>query len=542
MHSILSGQLLALDELVAQGSLSHRERALLTCALATRACVSADVADDDTATLLAAAAEAEALGAEPRRFTLLLLDVADPLAAALEAGGGVASAAAVAAADELTLARLAFVYDFVTDLDIRLHSRRERVARALLGNPLYTYGEAAAPPLLRVIRWARATANAAESATFVDVGSGAGRALLAVALASDFAVVRGEEALESLHMVACEAAARAGALLVRDAARTADLARALRVPLAALRPPPAVPICVLRLADFFDSAAAAASTDIFRGSDRSRIEGGRSTDALSWSAAADLAFVNAPCMPEASLARVARMFGDGAQAGAQIISVTRPLDGWHSALAPVSAATDDFEWGEASVFIHAVRRRAGHAEGHVTSASQFAAPSPPPSMLPPQQPAERRAHRATTSIPVPAPALVERPRETACLSRLALARRGVVANDAAADLWSEVLPPRIRAPSVVSSLSDDVSSPLGAILNARKNFRGRGGSASDDGLSSPLGSMLQARKAAAQAAAASPVRLELSDSDDDAALSPLDSADSAGTRGSPKFLTLPTRS
>ena len=158
MQSLLSAQLLALDELVTQGSLSHRERTLLACALATRACVS-DASDEDTATLLTAAAEAEAVGSEPRRFTLTLLDVADPLAAALEAGSVAAAAAAVAAADALTLARLSYVYDFVTDLDVRLHSRRERVTRALLGDPSFTYGEAAAAPLLRVIRRARATAS-----------------------------------------------------------------------------------------------------------------------------------------------------------------------------------------------------------------------------------------------------------------------------------------------------------------------------------------------------------------------------------------------
>ena len=410
--------------------------------------------------------------------------------------------------------------------------------------------------------------------TFVDVGSGAGRALLAVALASDFAVVRGEEILESLHMVACEAASRAGALLLRDEARAADLTRALRIPLDALRPPPPVPIFLLRLCDAFDTTPGAASAEaIYNGADRSQCRG-RSTDTLPWPAAADLVFINAPCMPEAALMRVAKLFGDGAQENAQIVSVTRPLDAWHASLTPISASTEAFEWGEASVFTHAVRRRAGREDA--PSASQFinAEPSPasssplrqrlisPPESLnrhgvsaeargvhgsPQQQPVEHDAHRAAKSssgAAAPAAATDPTTRESARLSRVALVRRGVVLS-CSENLWADELP-RIRAPSVVSSFSanEDVSSPLGTLLRARKTIRGnRSGSASDDGVSSPLGSMLQARKAAVQAAA-----LELSDDSDDdciAALSPLDSADSAPPRASrsssPTFLTLPAR-
>ena len=376
--------LTSLDALVETGSLSHRERAQLACALALRALLA--LSDIGAASVLMSAAVAEEGGGEPRGFSLIQLAAAGPLAAALESGaaagavtaGGVAAVRTASAT--LLSARVAHVYGFVSDGDVRLASRQERAARGLATDGDLTFAEAPPVPLCATLRRARRAAYGNDpGGTLVDVGSGAGRALVVGALSCDFAVLRGEEILEGLHMVACEAARRCQVLVGSDAPRFARVAvalagvvsdssgPALAVKLcAALTLPPPPPTFLLRLGSFFETDPRAAAAElIFPGSGGSLGSGGmgacastapRDRATLPWPASFDVAFFHSTCFEEPSLRRVANLMGIGARDGATVISVTQPLDAYHSALAPIAAAREAFAWGEATVFIHALDR------------------------------------------------------------------------------------------------------------------------------------------------------------------------------------------
>jgi hypothetical protein len=491
---MLLAQLRALDALVSSGALSARERSQLAAALALSLSVSIAALDGPVARLLDDAAAAEARGAEPLGFTLAQLDAA----AALGAPGASFAGAATAAADALTAARVAHAFAFTSPLDVRLQARRERVARGLLGDAALTFGEAAAAPVLRVLRAARVAAGLREpGGALVDVGSGAGRALVAAALAADFDALRGEEVLETLHVSACEAAKRAGALIERDAERAAALAalapaldaaaaRALR---AALEPPP-LPVFILRLGDALAPAPEAALTEVVVfGAAAAAADGPCET--LPWPAVADVVLINAPCFPSTHLRRLAALLGEGSREGAAVASVASPLDAWDAALVPHCVLTEALEFGDAAVFVSLVQRR---APAHV------AAPSPPAAsqLSPRRSPGSSLPAQKSASPPATPAAAAAR------ISRAARARHAAVS---VSNIWS-------------------VGTGAGAAP-----------------LSSPFGARLQAAKAAAQRRPSPRFDDALSsDSDDDAlaALTP-DGTPLAGGRAGSPTLTLPRR-
>ena len=55
-----------------------------------------------------------------------------------------------------TQGRVDFVFEFVSDTDVKLASRHERMARGLLGDAALTYGEVSVAPLVAALREARA--------------------------------------------------------------------------------------------------------------------------------------------------------------------------------------------------------------------------------------------------------------------------------------------------------------------------------------------------------------------------------------------------
>jgi hypothetical protein len=420
-----------LDSLVRVGLLTGREAYLLSLSLSVLS-LQARVPSH------AFFGPAEQTRCEPDAFTSLLLAVGACVSGALRRGvspdGGEGALMALAgelqeAAARLLDARLGWVFAFTSDGDVKLASRRERVARGLLSERAFTYGEVGAGALLAVLRRARAAAApgaAAPAGCFVDLGSGAGRALVAVALACDFSACRGVELLEALHMVACEAARRYGELTARDAARHEALTAA-----GAAAPLPLPPPALLQLlrGDFLsggDGSGGGGSGVVVLGG------GGRGSSGrcdapapaaeprggappLPWPALGDAFFCNSTCLPEEPhLARLARVLGDGAREGAFVVSLTRPLSGLHPYLAPVAAAKVAMQWGEATAFIHLVhrdrRRLALPAAARTAEFFPPAAPlrepsSPPPLRSAPASPApEGRAPPLPDALPAEAAA------------------------------------------------------------------------------------------------------------------------------------------
>jgi hypothetical protein len=106
----------------------------------------------------------------------------------------------------------------------KVASRAERTERGLLGEGSLVYGEAAFPSFVAVLRQYVPRLPTGGAGHFVDLGSGCGKAVVAAALAFDFASCTGIELLESLHAMAEEASARlvrvlaeaSGAVLARD--------------------------------------------------------------------------------------------------------------------------------------------------------------------------------------------------------------------------------------------------------------------------------------------------------------------------------------
>eukprot|EP00927_Polykrikos_kofoidii_P058167 TRINITY_DN52539_c0_g1_i1.p1 TRINITY_DN52539_c0_g1~~TRINITY_DN52539_c0_g1_i1.p1 ORF type:complete len:269 (-),score=30.03 TRINITY_DN52539_c0_g1_i1:12-752(-) len=91
-----------------------------------------------------------------------------------------------------------------------LHAERQAKASRPSDEPVWAYGEVVACPFVSMLRDQReetALVSPSEECGFVDLGSGAGRAVLAAALLGDFSWCRGIEALDSLHREAEEALA-----------------------------------------------------------------------------------------------------------------------------------------------------------------------------------------------------------------------------------------------------------------------------------------------------------------------------------------------
>jgi tRNA G46 methylase TrmB len=91
-------------------------------------------------------------------------------------------------------------YHFSVEDSINL-SFQERAAKALDSHAL-TYGELTFATLAVVLRWVARTSDLPErGGTFVDLGHGNGKGLLAAALMHPFERVVGIEYLEDLHKV-----------------------------------------------------------------------------------------------------------------------------------------------------------------------------------------------------------------------------------------------------------------------------------------------------------------------------------------------------
>ena len=368
------------------GLLSQRETFALLSALAT-----ARVVGQHSAASAEFLTTTEALAGEPPGATLRLLDLAAALQAAAAAasrqsapalgGGGAPHIFALASSlqdlcAQHTGARLEHVFAFVSETDVKLASRHERTARGLLGDTSLTYSEVSLQPLLACLREARAgcgslgpAAPGGAAGCLVDAGSGAGRAVIAAALAQDFECCRGIEILEGLHMIATEAARRYDALARGgDFARHAALLRALRacasagdagaLELLALLPeaPPPPATVYFSLGSFLEPALPRA---------------GRAAPGLPaepadapWPLAADVLFANSTCFPEVPmLRRIALLMGEFAREGAVAVTLTRPLNHLHPCLEPLAATRVPLAWGEATLYLHRVARGEGGEGG-----------------------------------------------------------------------------------------------------------------------------------------------------------------------------------
>lgn len=112
------------------------------------------------------------------------------------------------------------IFSYIMDADIKLVSRKERDARGLLPDSSLTYGEIRFTTFATVVRLAvqdlhqglpdtsESTARLEKGLTFVDLGSGAGKAIIAVALLFNMKRIIGIEVLEGLHLISEEAVRR----------------------------------------------------------------------------------------------------------------------------------------------------------------------------------------------------------------------------------------------------------------------------------------------------------------------------------------------
>ncbi len=226
-------------------------------------------------------------------------------------------------------------------------SKAERAKKGLNKSSL-VYGEVAFHTLGEVL-WGPHCIHSlpAEGGTFVDLGSGTGRGVLAAAGLWPFARLVGVEILEGLHQAAVEVAN----YYERNVRPTFGTASSLPPP-----PPPPAPVVAEDAAVEREEAEEIGGAKIVllgdpRASAKIELMCGSFLE-LDWPSAADVVFANSTCFDDELMDAIATQ-GQGLRDGALVITLTRALNSPYFKL--VYSEQHTMSWGSATINI-AVKR------------------------------------------------------------------------------------------------------------------------------------------------------------------------------------------
>ena len=253
-------------------------------------------------------------------------------------------------AEREALRRFSLVFEHISDGDVKLASRHERNELGILSDSSLTYGEIVFSTFVSTMRqvmnlWKKGgNKSGKEFPVFVDLGSGAGRAVVAAAILFDFSNCIGIELLEGLHSISEEAARRL-VRINREEELTVSSNLAVDEQLN-LKPPTPLPAVEMIRASFFISPPPDVDFD-----DESK---GESTFRESqkcpfdWALNGDVIFANSTCFTTRTLAALAlevpRM-----KNGTILVTFTRRID--HPDIRLISTEKHDQSWGSATVYI-----------------------------------------------------------------------------------------------------------------------------------------------------------------------------------------------
>jgi hypothetical protein len=309
----------------------------------------------------------------------------------LRFGGPSAGSSALAShcqaiAEQEAFRRFSTVFEHISDGDVKLASRHERNELGFLNDSSLTYGEIVFSTFVSTMRkvfqiWKegpsseKRVTSSIVGPVFVDLGSGAGRAVCAAAILFDFSRCVGIELLEGLHAISEEAVRRLCKIQNEEELTISSALTTFEEVVKAIKPALALPSVEMIRASFFissppadmyfeDEVNGAAST--FQESDRCPFD---------WAAQGDVIFANSTCFTSRTLAALAlevpRM-----KNGTILVTFTRRID--HPSLILLSTEKHDQSWGSATVYICQVNHLSVSTSISSPSSSSLKSPLTPP--------------------------------------------------------------------------------------------------------------------------------------------------------------------